>query len=331
MEQTTPTSRRIIDIESGTAMVVTDLHGDGDAYSRYRDRFLSLHASGQADFLFVLGDMLHFSGPEEMDQSLEIILDLIRLKQEHGDKVVCLLGNHELPHIYSITLQRGDQLLTPRFENQLQQHRGVVIDFLHDLPFFIRTKAGVALCHAGASPAVTQDDGLARLANFSHRELLERARDQITVEERPSLMRAMHQLNNQTYNEMARTYFDIQSRDDPRYDDFLIGTIASSDPDFALLWNTLFTRNEHEFGEAPYHFILDAMLLALSQSYRPQKFLVSGHINVRGGHKLIHNKQLRLASAHHAVPRQAGKYLLFDTGGSIQNVMTLERGLGSVF
>lgn len=312
-------------------MVITDLHGDGDAYTRYRDRFLQLRAKNEADFLCVLGDMIHYSGSEEADKSLDIVLDLIRLKEELGDRVVCLLGNHELPHIYSFTLQRGDDLFTPRFEKSLKDNRDVVIGFFDQLPLYIRTRAGVALCHAGGTPRLSQDDALERLAHFSHQELLAWGRAQITEEERPSLMRAIHKLNDRTYNDMARSFFDVSGRDDPRYDDFLVGVLTSNHPDFGLLWDTLFTRNEHEFGEASYHFILDAMLLALSQNYYPQKFLVSGHINVRGGYKLIHNKQLRLASAHHAVPRQSGKYLLFDTKKPIHTMSELEKGLGSVY
>ncbi len=43
------THPRLWSLDTGVAMVVTDLHGDWEAYTRYRDRFLALHATGQAD------------------------------------------------------------------------------------------------------------------------------------------------------------------------------------------------------------------------------------------------------------------------------------------
>ena len=70
---------RLRSLDAGKAMVVTDLHGDWDAYQRYRDRFVDLQASGQADYLIFTGDLIHREddGP---DQSLEIVLDVISLQ-----------------------------------------------------------------------------------------------------------------------------------------------------------------------------------------------------------------------------------------------------------
>ncbi|MCA9943268.1 MAG: metallophosphoesterase [Anaerolineales bacterium] len=99
--------QRIVDLTEGQAMVVTDLHGDWDAYRQYRDTFFQLRELGQADILILDGDLIHASAPASQDKSLEIILDIIELKKELGDSLVCVLGNHELPHIYSITLQKG--------------------------------------------------------------------------------------------------------------------------------------------------------------------------------------------------------------------------------
>ena len=50
---------RAVDITQGTAFVVTDLHGSREAYLRYRDRFLTLRARGEADVLVFLGDVIH--------------------------------------------------------------------------------------------------------------------------------------------------------------------------------------------------------------------------------------------------------------------------------
>ena len=62
---------RVIDLEAGMAMVVTDLHGDWDAYQRYRDHFLDLRANGRADYFILTGDLIHYEGSETEDKSLE--------------------------------------------------------------------------------------------------------------------------------------------------------------------------------------------------------------------------------------------------------------------
>jgi hypothetical protein len=45
---------RLWSLDAGVAMVVTDLHSDWDAYARYRDRFVDLHARGAADWLILV-------------------------------------------------------------------------------------------------------------------------------------------------------------------------------------------------------------------------------------------------------------------------------------
>lgn len=324
---------RILDLDAGVAMVVTDLHGDWDAYRRYRDRFLALKAQGTADYLLVLGDMIHRYGRPETDASVKIVLDLMAMQEEHGEQVICLLGNHELPHIYSILLQKGDALFTPRFEAALGSDREPILDFFHRLPFYIRTHAGVTLCHAGATAVIGERDGLKRLAHFSHRAQLQAAAESITDENRPQLMREIRKAYNKTYNEMARKFFAVSGIDDPRYDNFLVGTVATTgNDDFDLLWSALFTRNEYEYGDYGYSVILNTMLQALSVDHEPQIVLVTGHIDCRDGYKIIGNKQLRLASAQHAQPREAGRYLLFDMGEDrIETAEDLVDGLHSVF
>ena len=324
--------RRVVDLESGIAMVVTDLHGDWDAYQRYRDRFLMLRAQNSAHYLILTGDLIHsYGGSAERDRSLDIVLDVLALKAELGDHLICLLGNHELPHIYTITLQKGGDLFTPRFEAAVGEHRPRVVAFFESLPFYVRTKAGVTVCHAGATAAISTQNGVKRLFNLSHRHILQQAASSITPAERPLLMRALRETSNMTYYEMVRTYFAVDGLDDPRYDDFLIGTIASAHPEFELLWSALFTRNEYEYGQHGYSVLLNNMLQALSADFHRQRVLVTGHIDCKGGYKLVTEQQLRLASAKHAEPRQAGLYLLFDMEQPVKTAVELLPRLGSVF
>ncbi|MGB1288660.1 MAG: metallophosphoesterase, partial [Aggregatilineales bacterium] len=155
---------KVHDFDSGIAMVVTDLHGDGAVYEHLRDIFLDLHEKGEADRLIICGDLIHGYGDEADDKSLEMLLDVMRLQSEMGeDTIILLMGNHEMPHIYGITLSKGNLAFTPRFERALTRldanadndyNRADVIRFLKSLPFYVRTKAGVLLTHAGASDAI---------------------------------------------------------------------------------------------------------------------------------------------------------------------------------
>ncbi|MBN1487422.1 MAG: metallophosphoesterase, partial [Anaerolineae bacterium] len=164
---------QVVEINSGITMVVTDLHGDWPLYARYRDVFLELRARGLAQTLVITGDFIHSNGAPGDDQSLAIVLDILDLKEILEDALVVLLGNHELPHIYHIPLAKGDQVFTPSFEQAIQGHREEVLDFFTALPFYVRTQAGVAICHAGAFPGIHTPGTLERLWNYSHRKVLD--------------------------------------------------------------------------------------------------------------------------------------------------------------
>ena len=145
-------SRRVIDLEHGTAMVVTDLHGAWDVYHSLRDRFLEQHEKGKIDRLIICGDLIHGEGSDETDSSLEMLLDVMSLQVELGsDTIIMLLGNHELPHIYGLSLARGPIQYTPGFEaalTRLDQHyrsvyrRKNVLDFWRGCPSSFAQKPG---------------------------------------------------------------------------------------------------------------------------------------------------------------------------------------------
>ncbi|HRV93591.1 MAG TPA: metallophosphoesterase family protein [Anaerolineae bacterium] len=325
---------RLWTLEEGTAMVVTDLHGDWDAYERYRDRFASLHDSGQADYLIFTGDLIHAENPKK-DKSLEIISDILALRLTYGEAIIVLCGNHELPHIYSITLAKGDRHFTPDFEKALSQSewREEITSLFHALPFYIRTRAGVSLTHAGAPAIVAEPDRAIALFNWRHRRLLDWAMQIMSQEDIPTLRQGYSRLNQDLpYDMLAKYFLAVSGPDDPRYDDLLRGFIATSHPDFeALLWPALFTRCEQEYGLADHRIFVDALLQALSTEFSAQNFLVTGHITIKGGHETVTKQHLRLASAHHATPRRAGQYLLFDTSSPVDSITTLVNQLGTVF
>ncbi|MCB0209476.1 MAG: metallophosphoesterase [Anaerolineae bacterium] len=315
-------------------MVVTDLHGDWDVYERYRDRFAHLHANGQADYLIFTGDLIHAEKPE-IDKSLEIILDILALRVTYGKAIILLCGNHEMPHIYNITLARGSHHYTPHFEKALSQNqwRSEVIDLFKSLPFYIRSHAGVSLTHAGAPALFAEQAHALKLFHWNHQEIFNWAESVMARENIVSLRNGYSRLNKGIpYNTLAHYFLAVSGPDDPRYDDLLRGFIASSHPNFeGLLWPALFTRCEEEYGLADHRIFVNALLQALSIDFAAQKCLVTGHITIKGGYQLVTNQHLRLASARHASPRHAGRYLLFDTCKPINNAKDLLNNLGSVY
>ncbi len=321
---------RIVSLEAGRAMVVTDLHGDWDAYRRYRDRFLTWQAQGRADHLIFTGDLIHSDAPPSADRSLDILLDLLALREHLGRRLIYLLGNHELPHLYGITLAKGEHLYTPRLEAAMGTHRARIYDFLAGLPFYVRTRAGVALCHAGAAAELCAPGAAARVFNYSHQHIRAAIEALLPAQSRPALRARFAQLSGAPYEVLARRYLGISHPDDPHYDALLVGFLVTSHPDFELLWAALFNRNEQQYGLQDYAIFVDVLLKELSRGYHPQTTLVSGHIPCRGGYTLVAGRQLRLASGPHAHPRRSARYLLFDVGRPVHHAQTLLEGLEDV-
>ncbi len=309
---------KAIDFESGLAMIVTDLHGNGKVYNHIRDTFLKLHKLGEVDRLIICGDLIHGYGDEAEDASLPMLLDVMSLQQQMGnDTVIMLMGNHEMPHVYSIPLSKGNNVFTPRFERALveldrdpnaQYTRADVLTFLKSLPFVVRTKAGVLITHAGASPAIKVKADAELLLNFDHDALLDSAGEWMVDYD----LEALREYGK--YRTQVRDMVAVESPDDPRYLDMLRGQLLSiNSGQFQFLWDVLFATNEKGWSKASYEIVLKGYLLAISQlSVYPQKVIVAGHIGVQGGHQLVTDYQLRLASCAHAHPEEAGQVLMLD-------------------
>ncbi|MCS6908956.1 MAG: metallophosphoesterase [Anaerolineales bacterium] len=323
---------RIVDITQGRIMVVTDLHGDWLAYWRYIKRFLELRAEGRADYLLLCGDLIHSYNPEAGDYSLEIVLDVLNLREELGDRLIVLLGNHEVPHLYGFPLRKGGVSFTPPFERALGEYRAKVLAFFDALPLFVRTAAGVALAHAGASRAGSSPTGFRALVHYSHAREINEVEKRLQGQDRAALRAAVVAEEHQSYDQMAVAELAISGPSDPRYDHLLRGLLmAHCSENFPHLWDALFNRNEEEYGQREYRLALVGFLDNLSDGFAPQRYLVSGHIPVRGGSQVVAEKQLRLASWAHAQPPEAGQYLLFDAGQPIESLEALRAGLASVW
>lgn len=314
-------------------MVVTDLHGDWEAYCRYRDRFVDLQARRQADYLIIAGDLIH-SDTSTQDASLPILLDILKLRTVYEEAVIYLCGNHELPHIYGFGLSKGKREYTPTFEAALSQsgERAEVISLFQGLPFYVRTAAGVSVTHAGAADVMANARTALKLFSWDHPKRLAEANESLAGQNVNGLRRAYARLSQaESYDELAKYYLAVTGSGDPRYDDLLRGFMATSDPEFHTLYSALFTRCEQEYGAAAYTKLLALMLRHLSKEYKPQQVLVTGHLTVQHGYEIIGERQLRLASGSHTRPREAGRYLLFDTARPVSTAAELLPNLQTVY
>lgn len=320
---------RAVDFDSGKAMVVTDLHGNGQVYNRVRDTFLKLHQAGEVDRLIICGDLIHGYGDEVHDASLPMLLDVMHLQTKLGrNTVVMLMGNHEMPHVYSIPLSKGHQVFTPRFERAMvnlnrntsvRYRREDVINFLKSLPFMVRTKAGVLITHAGATPAIKSKSDAKELLNFDHDTVLSSVEEAIADYDLEALRK------HTQYVQQARDMIAIDSLDDPRFTDILRGQLISANSGhFQFLWDVLFATNEKGWTIPAYEVVLKAYLMSISQlSPYSQHVIVAGHIGVTGGHDLVTDFQLRLASYAHAHPEDAGQILILDCEAPITEASEL--------
>jgi hypothetical protein len=310
---------RAVDIFEGRVYVVTDLHGDWYAYARYRDHFLSLLERGEADILVFAGDLIHGYGEPEDDYSIAMLWDLMQLQAELGpERIVLLLGNHEMPHIYGVTLSKGGISFTPRFEHAMGDYRSAIVAFLRTLPFLVRTKAGVMVTHAGASPKTAVPAASEHLLNFSHDAMLAEVDQLLQRNEVIDLIESTLGWTVEKYEAQAWEYLAVSGPQDPRYLDLLRGFIVSSlEPEWSLLWDFFFTQCEKAVNPYSYDKVLERFLDSYSAPEFPQQMVVTGHIQVKGGREIIAGRQLRMASWMHAVPRESGCYLLFDAAQPI--------------
>lgn len=343
MSQLQPQPPHVVDLDTGTAMVITDLHGTWEVYRRLRDLFLVELAKGTVNHLVLCGDLIHSESLEEYDASLDVLLDVMSLQAALGkSKVTMLLGNHELPHIYGLTLAKGAVEYTPRFEASVSrldqrykvpQKRKEVIEFLASLPFFARTKAGVMLTHAGASTDVSSAKLAERLFCIDHTELINMADRELTKFDIASLQRGYSHFTGVSYEEQARRYLAVTGPDDPRYNDLLrVLFLSGQNTDFDLMWNTLFSQNELDVGESAYHRTLKNFLQYISEaSPHEQRVLVAGHIGVKDGFAEVGKQQLRFASYTHAFPKRSARYLLLNCEIPVKTSSDLIPGLRYVF
>ncbi len=327
---------KIKELTQGMAMIVTDLHGDWNAYQSYRNCFLELYKHKKVDYFILCGDYVH-NDNTELDSSLEILQDLQDLQMKYGNEVIIpLCGNHEFPHIYNIPLMRGSQDCTSFLEKKILQLENKKLDatitFLKSSPFYIRTLAGVMIAHAGAHKVPAQKKNVSILTNWDHDAFILEIEKYMNKAGRENLKQDYQSTLMVDYDYLAELFFGAKGPNDRNYYHLLRSYIFHQNPKFSLLWHTLFTKNEQEFGEQEYCNIILPMFLETWSQNAPakQSWLVSGHIATENGYKVVGEQQLRIASFSHATPPNSGKYLLLDCKNKQMSMKSLLAGLQSL-
>ena len=321
---------RLRHFDDGIAMVVTDLHGEGLVFDHIMQTFFDLLESGKADRLILCGDLIHIRRAVP-DDSLRMMMEVIKWQKKLGeDTITMLMGNHEMPHVYNITLAKGRDEFTAPFEKALTKYgtRDEVYKFLRGLPIYVTTNAGVLISHAGATPAVTKAHEAQNILTFDHDALLQLGEDRllnsVDIEQLKS---------DKNYLRQAMTFTGVTGIDDPRFHHMLRGQILSQGEDeFEFLWDVLFARNEQKWGVEAYTFIAEEFLQAIGDvTENILNVVVAGHIGTIGGHQLVGKKHLRLSSFAHAHPNDTGEYLLLDCATKINMATDLLPHLRPVY
>lgn len=270
----------VVDLPFGKLMIVSDLHGNAFDFRQIVTVYAALKREGKADYLVFLGDLIHGYPGKRKDASLEIVQELMRLQaNQKGSDVICLLGNHEMVHIYHIPLQRGNLEFTSWFENRIRGRREPIIRFFMQMPFMLRTKGGVLLNHAGASNRYKAYESfdLEWFKNYKHQ---------------PEFREHIKNIN--TYHPRLGADF-----------------METAEGDF--LWDVLMNGNERQYGEEYPNLVDDLLHFAsFDRENTPLTRLVSGHIGVDYGAEIVGSRKLRLCTSAGCLRDLEKKYLLID-------------------
>ena len=256
------------DLEADTLWVCSDLHGNWDDYHAVRSAF-ELRA-GPRDALVFLGDLIHARSYGHSDQSLRIVNDL-RLRPDA--RVVSLLGNHELMHMYHWHVSRGQRDdYVHNFELAMGADRAAVMQWLASQPVALRWRNGL-LHHTGASERVLRTDATPTypfVREWDHSTLLARISEQSRSGVR-----------------------DVWGQFQPALGEFFARTRTGS-----FIWDSWFTKNEQLYGARLYDDLVTEMLDVYSSGYPHRlQWLVTGHIPAAQGYALVGERQLRLCSS----------------------------------
>jgi hypothetical protein len=299
------------DIHAGRIVVASDIHGNWEDYQRVRKRFEQLRKANRAEVLALGGDIIHSERGE--DSSVRILDDLI---DNPDDCVLSMMGNHELAHIYHMSVSAGNHSITDAFEEQVAGKRERYAGFMKKMPYAIRTRGGVLINHSGANAAMSKKCGFTNLNAFVDGfNLIDLLDHDAVIEELKTFVRCAYRQEGKT---LPEGFFDGYTPE--------IGQIFGDSGIGKYLWDVFFNGNEHEYGNN-YRSILNSFLEVMSTGRDPLQFLVSGHLPVPAeGYQTLYGTQLR-ASLTHCADKSRRKLPLIDAA---RNYDTIEQIVNSM-
>ncbi len=291
---------KVLDFSNKRLLYAADIHGNGRDFLKIVNMYRKMKEKGLVDLLIFGGDLVHGYGTEQEDNSVQII-DTMMKNSQH---MFSLLGNHELVHIYHITLFKrmsGTESLafTDRFENAIANQRDKYVSFIKSMPTLVRTHGGVLLSHVGANGP------LGGKMKSSYQGIAERV--------------APYRIMNLLDHDRILEEISIRTGVDHRHMfDGTIGDVFSETPIGSYLWHAYMDKEELHY-EQEYQQMLDQFLMSMGQN-----LLVTGHIETPLGYQYVGTKQLRLGSSHGA---QEKKILYIDSSKKYNTLDELAAGL----
>ena len=160
--------------KKGSAMVVTDIHGNLSDYTRY----ISIWEKCRKNNVhFVLtGDFIHALGKEN-DESIKI-LESVKHYHENYENFHALLGNHEWSTISRVSVYKGsinqslnfESLLKERFEGKWKIKLEEYQKFFKELPIAVKTDNKVFISHGGPPKNVKSIGDIVKIADDGYLE-----------------------------------------------------------------------------------------------------------------------------------------------------------------
>ena len=144
-----------------------DIHGYRTALAKIAS-YAKLPANPQTRLVFQ--EILHAPPADNSghDRSIELLMRAAKLKTEHPEQVLFVMGNHDLAQVSGSEISKYGHGVCKAFASGVQFAFGddspEVIDALHDfftsLPLAIRCPNGVLISHSLPSPGKFDDDSL---------------------------------------------------------------------------------------------------------------------------------------------------------------------------
>lgn len=321
--------KRIIDLDSGKYMVVADIHGNLPDYEKIKEIYQKKKEAGEVKGLIIAGDIIHTYGGE--DKSKEIVDNLIELTK-NDENVHVLLGNHEMASIYNFTLVKpGFAEFTYNLELAIKDNREKYIDFFKSFPFYIRTKGGIIISHAGPSKGAGNIEEIIKL---DHDEILEKNKEEfeaLSPEEKTGFKRLMEQeVYGASFEKILKEFRGIDPQDKEKSESFLQGEFFFR-KGVSLLGDILFNGNEESYGPLGYLLVMEEFLEEMSKGYTPQNLIISGHVHPKAGFEIFEHEQLRIASSAEIVDPAAKSFIIIDAGKEYLSAKELAENVHSLY